>query len=216
MPEGRQWPLERLDPVLHEQDGYFTTAQAERVGVSKPKIDRILKAELVRRVRRGVYVITRNAPMPRVDERIYSAWLALDAARLPWERDVPKAIVSHETAANLHRIGVIPDDADVQLTASHGPRTEQTGITLHIAPFAEEDWVWLREHHIVVATASRTIVDLALRGIERDYVVRAAEDALSEQIASREEILAALTRYRRRPIRGSVDWLRQWAGKAAE
>jgi len=200
--------------VLHEQDGYFTTAQAERVGVSKPKIDRILKADLVRRVRRGVYVITRNAPMPRVDERIYSAWLALDAGRLPWERGVPKVIVSHETAANLQGIGVIPDDGDVQLTAPPGPRTRQIGVKLHSAPFSDEDWVWLRDHHIMATSASRTIVDLALLGIERDYVIRAAEDAIAEQFATREQILSAISRFRRRPARGSIDWLRAWAGDA--
>lgn len=211
MPEGQQWPLERLDPVLHEQDGYFTTAQAARVGVAKPKVDRILKAGLVRRVRRGVYAIARNAPMPRVDERIYSAWLALDARRLPWERVEPKVLVSHETAAALHGMGVIPDDGDVQLTARGDPRTRQMGIALNAAPFSNDDWMWVRDRHVMATRPSRTVVDLALRGIERDYVQRAAEDAVTQAIATRGDILAALGRFRRRPARGSVDWLRSWA-----
>lgn len=213
MPEGKQWPLERLDPVLHEQDGYFTTAQAEQMGVAKPKIDRILKADLVRRVRRGVYVITRNAPLARVDERIYSAWLALDAQRLPWERSEPKVLVSHETAASLLGIGVIPDDGDVQLTARAGSGTQLSGIKLHTADFAHEDWMWLRERHVMVTSASRTVVDLALRSIERDYVVRAAEDAIALSLATKVEIASALARFRRKSARGSIDWLRAWVGE---
>jgi predicted transcriptional regulator of viral defense system len=211
MPEGKQWPLERLDPVLHEQDGFFTTAQADLVGVAKPKIDRILKAGLVRRVRRGVYVITRNAPMPRVDERIYAAWLAMDADRLPWQRVQPKVLVSHETAASLHGIGVIPDDSDVHLTAQSGSRTRQIGIKLHIAQFATEDWTWLRDHHVMATTAARTVVDLALRSIERDYVERAADDAVAQSLATKSDISSVLERCRRRPVRGSIDWLQAWA-----
>lgn len=215
MPGGKQWPLERLDPVLHEQDGYFTTAQAERVGVAKPKIDRILKAGLVRRARRGVYVIVRNAPMPRVDERIYAAWLAMDAQRLPWERRDAKVLVSHETAAMLHGIGVVPDDGDVQLTAPAGTPTRQVGIHLHIAPFTRDDWTWMRDRHVMVTSAARTVVDLALRSIERDYVERAAQDAVALSLASRTEIAAALERFRRRPARGNVDWLRAWAAQGS-
>lgn len=120
-------------------------------------------------------------------------------------------IVSHETAASLLGIGVIPDDGDVQLTARTGPSTRQVGIKLRVADFAAEDWVWLRERHIMSTSVSRTVVDLALRGIERDYVERAANDAIELSLATKREILSALDRFRRRPIRGSVDWLRLWA-----
>lgn len=64
-----------------------------------------------------------------------------------------------------------------------------------------------------MTSASRTIVDLALRSIERDYIERAAEDAIAQSLATKEQIAAALTRSRRKPARGCIDWLRAWAGE---
>lgn len=105
MPEGRQWPLERLNPVLHEQDGYFTTAQAERVGVSKPEIDRILKAEFVRRVR----CVRHHAQRADAPGRRALLQRMARARRRPAAKGAerPKGHCSHETAANLHGIGVL-------------------------------------------------------------------------------------------------------------
>ncbi len=208
--ESSQWILERLEPVLREQDGYFTAAQARALDLSTAKIARLLDDERTRRVRPRVYAMVEYAPVPRVPERIYSAWLAIDDKRLPWERDERVVVVSHVTAAALINIGTLPEDGDVHLTAASGSgRTRLGGIELTRQGLDLEDWRWQRDHRVMVTSAARTIVDLAVAGYDHDYVQRAASDAIARSEASPAAIEAAIDRHPRGSLR-RIDWLRRW------
>lgn len=210
MAESSQWILDRLESVLREQDGYFTVAQARQLGVDTARIARLLDDERIRRVRPRVYAMTDFAPIPRVPERIYSAWLAIDDKRLPWERHTPFTAVSHVTAAALLGVGTIPDDDDVFLTVVAGSgRTRLDGIQLSLSMLDVDDWRWQREHRIIVTSPARTIADLVVAGIEHDYVLRAASDALQLPGTSRTELDAALTRHPRGSFKRH-EWYRRW------
>ncbi len=210
MAESSQWIIDRLEPVLREQDGFFTSAQARRMAVPSSRIARVLGDGRVRRSRNRVYVVTEHAPIPRVDERVYTAWLAIDDKRLPWERHLPIAAVSHATAAMLLGIGTIPDDDDVQLTVTAGSgRTRIPGISLHRAELDIDDWCWEREHHVIVTSPARTIVDLVAAGYEREALTRAASDALQRPGTSVDELRAALERHPR-GITRRFEWFRNW------
>ena len=185
--------LDRLEALLREQDGFVTTRQAELLGVRRSKLHSLVHGGDRRPVIRSVYVLARRAPTPRVDERTYAAWLALDGKRLPWEKTQPIVVLSHTSAALLHSHGTLPDD-DVEMTSAARRTTTLPAIRLHVAPLDQSDWQWAMERRIMITTPARTIADLALSPVERDYVLDALDDAIEQRIATREAVIAATTR----------------------
>ena len=159
MPETTGALLDRLDAALREQDGFVTTHQAERLGVRRSKLSALVRAGDLQQVMRSVYVLARRNPAPRVDERTYAAWLALDGQRLPWERNEPIVVLSHASAARLHGLGTLPDDV-IEMTSPTRRTTTLPAIRLHIAPLDASDWQWAKDRRIMVTTPARTIADL--------------------------------------------------------
>ena len=193
MPETIGAVLDRLDAVFREQDGFVTTRQAEILGVRRSKLSALVRGGELQPVRRSVYALAKRRPTPRVDERLYSAWLAIDSQRLPWDRTGPVVVLSHTSAARLHGLGTLPGDL-VEMTAAVRRTTTLPGIRIHVAPLDARDWRWARERRVMVTTPARTIADLAASQIERDYVLDAIADALAQGTTTHEEILHATER----------------------
>lgn len=185
--------LDRLESVLHEQDGFVTTHQAEQLGVRRSKLSALVRNGDLAPVMRSVYVLAKRRPMPRVDERTYAAWLALDGQRLPWERSGPIVVVSHASAARLHGLGALPDEV-VEMTSATRRTTALPAIRLHVAPLDADDWQWANERRIMVTRPARTIADLAVSPIERDYVLDALGDAIERRTTTRDAVIAAIAR----------------------
>jgi predicted transcriptional regulator of viral defense system len=193
MPETTGLLLDRLDSALREQDGFVTTHQAERLGVRRSKLTALVGSGDLRSVLRSVYALGKRAPMPRVEERTYAAWLALDGRRFPWEKAEPIVVLSHASAARVHRLGTLPDDL-IEMTTATRRTTTFPAIRLHIAPLGVDDWEWAMERRIMVTTPARTIADLAISPIERGYVLDALDDAVELRTATRETAIAAVAR----------------------
>ena len=171
MSESSQWILDRPAPVLREQDGFATSAQARLMNAPESKIDRLVTDGRLQRRRRSVCIANDHAPNPRVPERIHESWLAIDGRRLPWERTTPVVVVSHTTAATMLGLGTIPDDGRVHLTAlSESGRSRQTDIALDRSTMLDiDDWRWERERRVAVTSPARTVVDLVVAEHEREY-----------------------------------------------
>ena len=185
--------LDRLEAVLREQDGFVTTHQAERLGVRRPKLTALVRSGNLESVMRSVYVLAKRKPMPRVDERTYASWLALDGQRLPWEWTEPIVVISHASAARLHRIGTLPDDS-IEMTSTQRRTTTLPSIRLHVAPLDKVDWQWGMDRRIMLTAPARTIADLAVSPIERGYVIDAMEDAVAKHLITVEDVIAATAR----------------------
>ncbi len=205
------WILDRLEPVLREQDGYVTSAQARELGISGPRLARLVDAGLLRRVRRGLYVMTKFAPSFDLDERVYAAWLALDASRMPWERREPVVVASHSTAAGLQQLGTYVDDAHIHLTTpDRGRRTSAPDLRLHRADLPDTEWRWMAGRRIMVTTPSRTVVDMALEPVERSYVLQAADDALAQSAhftSDLRSVIGRLSLAKQRDVAYLSDWV---------
>ena len=195
----REDVLPVLLEVASEQAGYVTAAQAARLGVEQSRLSRLTETEDLRRVRWGVYAM-RHA-QHRLEDEI-GAWLAIDRARLPWERNGEAvAVISHASAAGIHGLGtVIPQHPAVTVTPEHRSATRARDIELHVAPLLGPDWTWLTTDgaRLPVTTPSRTIVDLLLAGEEPSYVERAMAEALADNRTTPDDLLDTARRRRKR------------------
>jgi len=197
-----------LNPIASEQDGFFSSAQAQAVGVDDGRLARLLQDGYVERSVRGVYrVVTGVTIVTHVPEWLYVRYLALDAQRLPWERgSSPGVVVSHSSAADLLGLGSLPADI-AEFTSVRRKSTVLPAVRIRQAGLPPQDWSWRESGRIPVTTAARTAVDLALVGVGRDYVEAIVAQALQRQLATLAELRSALARRRGHARTASVAWL---------
>lgn len=192
--------IDALLEAASEQGGYVSAAQAARLGVDGEAIRRLARAGDIRRVRRGVYAL-RHA-RHRLEDAV-AAWLTLDRKRLPWERrNELMAAFSHGTAAGLYNLGTVtPRLPALTVPPRYRSISRARAIELHTAAILSEDWMWFLADdtlRVPATTPARTIVDLVAAGEEPSYVVRAIREALADDRASPDAIIAAAERRKQR------------------
>lgn len=167
--------LDLLAAIADEQHGHVTTAQAERVGVSRVELARLAERGRVERVERGVYRMQGSGLDEFADVR--AAWLALDPAATAEQRlasDDP-IVVSHASAARIHGIGDLVAD-DAEFTAMRRVQTVRGGIRIHRGEIASHEIQTV--DGLPVTTARRTIVDLVADGHDGEHVGAVIADAV--------------------------------------
>jgi predicted transcriptional regulator of viral defense system len=188
----RSEALEALLEAASEQGGYVTASQATRLGLARDDVARLVDNGDLQRLRRGVFRM-RHAGAQHEDD--VAAWLHFERDRLPWERrGATNVVLSHESAAALHRLGtIIPRRPTVTLLPDSGRSAHVADIEVHRAPLRETDWAWseVGPLKLPVTTPARTIVDLLLDKQEPSYVARATREALAERVATPAEIMDA-------------------------
>ncbi|MCW2962617.1 MAG: hypothetical protein JWM90_3004 [Thermoleophilia bacterium] len=205
--------IERLGAILNQQDGFVTTAQAKLRGIDDARLVRLVQDGYLERVLHGVYRVNFGARVPSlVREDLYVRYLALDAGRLPWEPH-PTVVASHESAADLHRIGNLP--ADVATFTSSTRRSTTIGATrIRVASLDRDDWEFIERGRIPVTTVARTIVDLSISNVGRDYVERALDDALARRMVTSRQLKDVIDRRRRPSQQWIADHARTTTGSA--
>lgn len=150
------------------QWGLLTSAQAQREGVTRVQLGRLTEAGVLDRVDHGVYAV---ASAPYEHRALRAAWLALDPARTAEERLVdPLAggVVSHTSAAGLHRLGDLLDDVP-ELTLTDRKQTRR-GIRLHRGTLTQADVTLV--DGLPTTTEERTIADLLRDGHDTEHVAQ--------------------------------------------
>lgn len=175
--------------LASQQWGLVTTAQATNAGVPAVMLGRLVDKSILERVRSGVYVST-SAGWSSATE-IRAQWLALEPKTMAAERlqPHPMAVVSHESAAELHRIGDL-DSPHICFTVPSRRQTRQPEVTFRIAELAEADWTVV--DGLPVTTAVRTLTDLARAGHEPEHLTDMVGDILKRRLATRAEVTDAL------------------------
>lgn len=168
--------LETLELLASDQWGIITTAQAQREGISRLNLSRLADQGVIRRARRGVYLLPSHAESSSSD--IQAAWLSLEPqlfADERWEAENP-CVVSHQSAAQIHRIGrLIPLKHTFSIAGQK--RATQTDVEiLDERPLAPDDVVSIGG--LPVTSIERTIGDLAEAQIERQYLAELVADGL--------------------------------------
>lgn len=165
----------------------FTAADARRAGVGRNEVGPLLRSGEWWRLRHGVY--TTGAVWREHETTGRTHVLACVAALRRLDGDV---VVSHESAARLHRL-VLPTGAteEVQLTDPGRFRTGH-GYTIHQAGLTDADVVLV--DGVRVTSLARTLIDVARHWDVVDAVV-AMDDTLADGRVTHDELTAAVLRH---------------------
>lgn len=144
--------------------------------MSAQTLARLAEVGHFERIRHGVYRIA-GAPPGRWD-RLQAAWLALQPDLSVAERlSLPEVeVVSHRSAAQLHRLGDL--DADrLEFLTPERRQTRDRDVRLHRGTVAPEDRTVV--DGLPVTTPLRTIVDLAASRLDGDHLAGVVRDAIT-------------------------------------
>ncbi|WP_024794170.1 type IV toxin-antitoxin system AbiEi family antitoxin domain-containing protein [Tomitella biformata] len=184
-------PADSVVGLASEQWGLVTSRQARAAAsVTPQQLKRMADAGYLERLHHGIYRLARFPHDEHQNERV--AWLALDPARVMWERldeDVPTGVLSHRTAAHLHQLGDL--DADVvEITALRRHRLSIPDVAIYRGPLARDNWQVI--DGLPVTTPVRTIADLAAAGTDSGHLAAVVRDTLARDLATIEDTTAAL------------------------
>jgi predicted transcriptional regulator of viral defense system len=170
-----------LSQLAADQRGLFSAAQARGVGINYAQLVRGAASGHLRRVRRGVYAVSGVTP---------SSWEEILGAALAAG---PEAVVSHDSAAAVHRLDYA-DVTAIELTLPPHAHSRPPGAVVHRhTDLGAPDLVVRRG--VLVTSPCRTLVDLAGR-----WGPELTEKALDEGLVQRrwtvKEVQECLTRAR--------------------
>ncbi len=128
----------------------------------------------------------------------------------------PDAVVSHQSAAFLHRIDLL-GAMTAQVTLTCPPRRGwhgRTGVRLHAADLPPEH-VSVDATGLRLTTPARTVIDLA-RTLDFRTSVVAADSALHRRLVTKGELASVLAACRRRPGVAQAEAVVEFADALAE
>jgi predicted transcriptional regulator of viral defense system len=162
-----------LYELAEPQAGYFTTAQAQAAGFSRPLLAYQTKAGRFLHVAHGLYRLTQFPHSPFED--LFVAWL----------RAGPDAVISHDSALAVYGLS----DHLPSRTHLIVPRTasrRRTGVRLHTHRLKPSE-VTHREG-LPLTTVPRTLADISACGLGEEQVVQAIGEALQRGLATAKEL----------------------------
>lgn len=155
-----KWVLDRLYPVAEAQLGYFTTHQAEEIGVDRRYLTHHLRSGNLERVERGIYRLRHYPSHAFEDVMTATLWVGEGSA------------ASHDTALAIYGLADAMPPV-IHITVDRRFRGDRPGVVVHKARLPEKDMA-IREG-IPVTTPLRTLADVAM---DRSVAEAAASEAL--------------------------------------
>src|ERR671923_2399743 len=167
-----------LFEVAESQAGYFTSADAKKLGYDYPHQHFHVSQGNWIRVDHGIYRLKKFPAAKHED--LMRWWL--------WSRR--KAVLSHDTAAAIYDLGdLLP--GKIHLTVPPNFRKKPVeNIVLHKATLndAEID----KRDDLPVTSPLRTILDLARSRLDDERLTAVTKDAIQKGLLSRQQLLNAL------------------------
>jgi predicted transcriptional regulator of viral defense system len=160
--------LRPLYDLAAAQGGYFTTAQAQGLGVSRRALAYRVETGDVVRIEYGIYRLTHFPSQPFEDVIVACLWAGEGSA------------ASHDTALAVYGLAdAMP--AKIHVTVPRPFRGQRRGVVVHHAPLQANDHT-VRDG-VPVTTVARTLADSA-RTSDPGTVATAAEQALRRGLIS--------------------------------
>lgn len=176
--ETRTAKSDRLFQLAESQQGYFTSADAKRLGYDYPHQHFHVKQGNWIRVDHGIY---RLKKFPAAEyEDLMRWWL--------WSRK--KGVISHETAASLYKLGdLLPSKIHLTVPLNFRKRAAK-GLVFHKTNLSASEIG--KRNDLPVTTAVRTVLDLARSHLDNERLFAVAKDAINKGLMSRKELLEKL------------------------
>ncbi len=174
MPRDRQDLHRRLTGIAATQSGYFSAAQALKVGYSYQAQKYHADRGNWTRIDRGVFRLS-HWPTGAHDDLV--RWSL-------WSRG--KGVISHETSLAVHDLGDV-NPAIVDLTVPPRFRPRERGVRLHFGELPDSDV--LQYEGFRITTPLRSLLDVAAGDLELDRLVAAVRDACARGPATRTALL---------------------------
>jgi predicted nucleotidyltransferase len=170
----------RLFEVAESQQGYFTSADAKRLGYDYPHQHFHVKQGNWIRVDHGIY---RLRKFPAAEHEDLMRWWL-------WSRK--KGVISHETAAALYELGdLLPSKIHLTVPPDFRKRPAKS-LVLHKANLSASEIE--KRDDLPVTTPLRTVLDLARSHLDDERLSAVTKDAIKKGLASRKELLDLLVR----------------------
>lgn len=178
-------PAQRLSENAEDQWGLITRRQAQEAGVGHTSLARLTADGRLERVAHGVYRV-RGAGEPDY-LGLRAAWLQLAPERPAWARldDPDDAVVSHASAASLHRVGDLRADVH-EFTLPRRRQTRRRDVRLHRGKVSATDRIVFSG--LPVTRPARTIADLLADHVEPGVVGRIAAEVLDGGLEDSAEV----------------------------
>jgi predicted transcriptional regulator of viral defense system len=174
MPQDRQDLRRRLAALARTQSGYFTAAQAIKLGYSYPAQSYHANRGNWLRVDHGIYRLP-EWPVGPHDDLV--RWHL-------WSRD--RAVVSHDTALSVYELGEA-NPAKVHLTVPPDFHQKAPNAVFHTDSIPDSD-VETRDGY-KITTPLRTLLDVAAGDLEEDRVQRSIREAVESGLVSRRALV---------------------------
>jgi len=167
--------MQRVSEVAEGQWGLITRRQAQEAGVGHSSLTRLTADGRLERVAHGLYRVRGAGEPDHLGLR--AAWLQLDPEKPAWARldDSDDAVVSHASAAGLHRVGDLRADVH-EFTLPQRRQTRRRDVRLHRGKVPAADRVVLSG--LPVTRPARMIADLLADHVEPGVVGRIAAEAI--------------------------------------
>ena len=159
-----------------EQEGHFTTEQAQKAGYSPQLLAKYLLSGKVARVRRGVYRI-KHFPAGQQEELVV-IWLWSERA----------GVFSHETALTLHELSdILPSRVHLTVPATSRRRRLRVpeGVVLHYAHVAARERTWIGA--VPVTSVPRALADCTADHLAPDLLSAATAQALTRGLIGKDQ-----------------------------
>ncbi len=179
---GKSPNLPKLYELAETQAGYFTTAQADACGYSRPLLHHHVRANRFERTAHGIY---RLVQFPASDhEDLVVTWL--------WSGR--EGVYSHESALALHELSdALPAVKHLTVPTSWKRRRLQVpaGTFLHFADVARDATSW--RGSVPVTSPLRTVTDCIQDHADPVLVRQAVKQGLERGLFSADEVTACVS-----------------------
>jgi predicted transcriptional regulator of viral defense system len=166
--------LEGLGQIASLQEGFFSTAQAQQVGIPSKRLARLVASGILDRDERGIY---RFASYPDTENaELWRAVLWPSVDRSIKMNALGKGVLSYGTALDLWNVSTInPATIDITLPKSYRLRRTVPSIyRIHRVDLAENEITFIRG--LPVTTLYRTLFDLIIDARDQQFVDEALKN----------------------------------------
>lgn len=170
------------------QGGYFTAKQAKEAGYGYQHLEYHISTGNFERVDHGLYRLTTIPPGEHDDLRRLALWSRN-------QKDVPQAVVSHESALVLHEMSELLPTTIHLTVPTNFRKPPLRGCVLHKSTLGPKD-IEEREGFLVT-TPLRTLLDVSLGEVSTEQLEKAVSEAISRGLVRRGKLLEEARQHRR-------------------